>query len=93
MDPAENSESGANPERYRRCERGGYAHDESRSLGAILRRLWAAEDAQVRRPAQMLFSAGPRAMGQTIVFDLRKNGRGSPFEDCRGFYVEYIGML
>lgn len=41
----------------------------------------------------MLFSAGPGAMGQTIVFDLRKNGRGSPFEDCRGFYVEYIGTL
>ena len=50
----ENSESGWNPERYRHCMRGGTAHDESRSLGAILRRLWAAEDAQVRRPAQIV---------------------------------------
>ncbi len=38
----ENRESGANPERYRHCMRGGTARGESRSLG------WAPEKA-VRR--------------------------------------------
>lgn len=32
LGPGENSESGANPERYRHCERGGSARDESRPL-------------------------------------------------------------
>ena len=38
----ENREPGANPGRYRHCERGGYTHDESRSLGSSLRRLCAS---------------------------------------------------
>ena len=32
LGPGENRESGANPERYRRCMRGGWQQDESRSL-------------------------------------------------------------
>ena len=38
LEPAENSESGQNPERYRHCMRGGAAQDESQSLGVFPRR-------------------------------------------------------
>ena len=51
LEPAENSESGQNPERYRHCMRGGAARDESQSLGFILRRQCGAYDTRVRRPA------------------------------------------
>ena len=51
LEPAENSESGQNPERYRHCMRGGAARDESQSLGFFLRRQCEANDTRVRRPA------------------------------------------
>ena len=38
LEPAENSESGQNPGRYRHCMRGGAAQGESQSLGFFLRR-------------------------------------------------------
>ena len=44
-------ESGEIPERYRHCMRGGFAQDESRSLGKPEKAGVKAYDARVRRPA------------------------------------------
>ena len=52
LEPAENSESGQNPERYRHCMRGGTARDESQPLGLFPEKaVRKAYDTRVRRPA------------------------------------------
>lgn len=73
----ENSESGWNPERYRHCMRGGTAHDESQSLGVVLRRLCGM---LMKRKSgdllRLLKSICSRVMEKWAIL-LRKNGSSS----------------
>ena len=93
LEPAENSESGENPERYRHCMRGGAAQDESQSLGFFLRRQCGR--LMIRKSGDLLESASCTfrvIMGWTVLS--WKNGHGSMmllwlfcvhrwFADCR----------
>ena len=94
LEPAENSESGQNPERYRHCMRGGTARDESQSLGFFLRRqcgrLMIRESGDLLECVTCAFCV---IMEWTVCL-LWKNGHGSVmlpwlfrvhrrFADCR----------
>ena len=94
LEPAENSESGQNPGRYRHCMRGGAAQDESQSLGFFLRRQCGR--LMMRKSGDLLecsFCAFCVIMEWTVCLSW-KNGHGSTmlpwlfcvhrrFADCR----------
>ena len=82
----ENSESGENPERCRRCKRVGIAQVKASHWDRPEKACDAA-DAQVRRPARYSFVSFPdtKHVGM-VLFVLRKNGRGDGYAIAAAFF-------
>lgn len=64
----ENSESGVNPERYRHCERGGPARDESRSLEKSEKAVWVPKKRESGDLLKRCLFIDPCKYGVSVVF-------------------------